>query len=451
MVLESMLALSACQLSREVFHNPKENDLPRIQDPLQPNYVHENSVYRFYAAAVRKLSRWPNFHSRMESIFFMAAMILFCHLELVMGDFGAFEVHSQGVLRLISTCGVAEIQNEIMGNELLAAWTQTRMHHWWLRHYFSTPDFQIHNFPLSQRCVSVNTSEAVNGGSSRATILSILCELVAMQSSLVARCWQATYVRQDGRSSKVKRQPRLSTSRTDVPTLGPALYAQVSRLLMKKKKLLDVWHKHLAPSEMPLATCDQAVEARDRQIHGRYSSLHFLTHTAATNYAYFVTAQILTSTKLINQLFCKGEDGHNGAVEDEYWTMLLMRVVSPLSWRDCLRLNTHTVGLSSLLLACTLHSNNATVGQWAMSWLDEQQFVQIAEEGSFHVAQIRQALQIINSERLGGRDVLALYQPYEDFGGNGKYGRYTSQEFRSLIVFGKCRTTGLWYSEAQVF
>lgn len=62
------------------------------------------------------------------------------------------------------------------------------------------------------------------------------------------------------------------------------------------------------------------------------------------------------------------------------------------------------------------------------------------------MVQIRQALHAINTEQSQGRGVMALYQPVEDGGGLGKFDSYASQTIDRLMLFGRCRSTGLVYS-----
>lgn len=167
------------------------------------------------------------------------------------------------------------------------------------------------------------------------------------------------------------------------------------------------------------------------------------------NYAYYAAARVMTCTGVLKRLSRIGEEHDADACDEEYLIRMLLRVVSGMSWADCLRSNVHIIGLSGVLLACVLRSNDLALGEWVEHWLQCQDMFQATEEGSFPVLQIRHALHAVNMERRCGRDVLALYQPADDGGGNSKYGSYTSQTITALVLFGRSRSTGLLYSKSQ--
>ncbi|KAK7415542.1 hypothetical protein QQX98_005788 [Neonectria punicea] len=165
------------------------------------------------------------------------------------------------------------------------------------------------------------------------------------------------------------------------------------------------------------------------------------------NFAYYVAARVMqcigplhslerASTVEIDQMY----------EETETWVLLLLRVTAGISWKECIRLNVYTIGLAGLLLACALRSRSLATGLWIQSWLEERLNGDEFEEGNFPVFQILDALRLINRERRNGRDVFSLFQTVNDGGGSGKFGSYHSQIISSLLVYGRCRTTGEMYS-----
>ncbi len=176
--------------------------------------------------------------------------------------------------------------------------------------------------------------------------------------------------------------------------------------------------------------------------------LRFTSHGAAMNFAYYITARVFQCTKFLVAL----RPGHDEAQMSgackagELWIMVLLRLSAAIDWDDCSRLNTYTVGLSGLLLACVLRSHNLAVGLWVQDWLSRQYQGGCLEEGSFPIFQILQVLRIINRERRSGRHVYAVCQAVDDGGGVGKFDSYNSQRLESVLVYGVCTSSCSLYS-----
>lgn len=445
MIINTMLALSASQLSRSVFKS-RHPETSQVVGPRQPILLHQNFAYQFYGSAMQSLSRWQDSHSETSASLALAVMVLFCCLESVMGDFKAFSLHAMGVERLIESFHQTTIMSpgSSLENELLMAWDQARLHNWWLRIHFSTPEIHLqHPPPLMHPALALKLE---GGHHSRAMILRILCESYHMQLWALARCWQHVSL-EDATSSTDTAWREINASEQDTLPCNVSLYDIVSQTLLENRRQLDDWHSRLESAERPL------FESQETQAFGssfkRFRPLLFCTHTAAVNYAYYAAARVMACTGTLKRLLRIGEEHDADACDEGYWISMLLRVISGMSWADCLHLNVHTIGLSGLLLACILRSNDPTLGEWVEHWLQCQDMYGATEEGSFPVQQIHQALHAVNVERRHGRDVLALYQPADDGGGESKYGSYTSQTITALVLFGRCGSTGLLYSKTQ--
>jgi hypothetical protein len=443
-VLEvAMKALAACQLSRRSFRGRpfRTRKLPLCR--TTPNLDHEALAHQFYGAAIRLIRLWDPSSSSTPKSTVLAVMILFCCLESVMGNFKAFSLHSSGLQKLLDTEPFLTGEHDRPISSLLAAWTQAKMHNWWLRLHFSSPATHYNAAALSlPREVRAEPQKHT-----RLTILHTLCESCRIRHASLASLWYGVQTDDLSPSVNITWYPAGSE------TLGKSLYPlstsydSVPDSLMATRKSLNEWHARLSSAEKPI---DNMCNRHDIGLFNSDSleirPIRFATHLAAMNYAYYYAARVMN---------CSGVPGlphgvyHHGNIHDDdvdYWATALLQLTAGLDWSNCLRFNVHTIGIVSLLFVCVLRATNPAIGAWMEDWMIRQGVSEDTEEGSFPNLQILQALRLVNAERCAGRNVLAVYQPTDDGGGAGKYGSYTSQNITCFLVFGRCRGTGMLYS-----
>jgi hypothetical protein len=360
-----------------------------------------------------------------------------------MGNFEAFSLHSFGVQKMLEANTSPIGENGGSRSDLLAAWTQARMHNWWLRFHFSSPAMHGNSTTLSLPREVLAESRT----HTRLTILHALCESYRLQHTSLARLWydvQADDPFPHGNITWYHAGPSMLEEWSCSRTMS---YGVVCDSLMDIRRSLDEWHAHLSSMEMPIdTTCGRCDIGPFRPDSLRIQPIRFVTHVAAMNYAYYCAARVMTCNGASGLSYGLHHDSNNHDADEDHWMMTLLQLAAGLNWSDCLRFNIHTIGIASLLFACVLRCTNPAVGAWVEDWMNRQGVSEDSEEGSFPNLQVLQALRLVNAERRAGRDVLAIYQPKDDGGGVGKSGAYTSQNIACFLVFGRCRGTGRLYS-----
>jgi hypothetical protein len=351
----------------------------------------------------------------------LTAMILLSHLELLMGDFRQFASHSMGVNKILTSSTMIDTVPDHWTCELIANWTQAKAHCWWLRFHFSTPDY--HRNSESLGCCTWLTTVLEEAIDNRAVIIAALCECCRLKSVAFLDQWESAPTQ------------KASWSTT------PAVTAQ--------RTMLDRWHNRLALSELPIEAFPNAPSlaypAHEKPLD--VQPLRFTSHRAAINYAYYVVSRLFLCGIAAVDCGCSSsnpcEASDHGA---NFWAHLLARITAALEWHDCTRLNTFTIGLSTLFIPCALDASDTRISLWMLNWLEQRYSTTALEEGSFPVLQALQALRAVHRERREGRVAKAVFACSEDEGGVGKYGSYNSQNITSLLVNGHDITNGQNYS-----
>ncbi|KAH7009481.1 hypothetical protein EDB80DRAFT_713418 [Ilyonectria destructans] len=429
-VVDAMMALSACQLSRML---PQKKSFGISDTPgmaFRPDPSHGTVSQELYGAALRNIASWDRTDPKCSSTTTLAVSVLFCYLESAMGNFRDFNIHSAGVQSLLHDCRLYVANRDLRDAELLAAWVQANAHNWWLRFHFSTPDFlreqaYLHLQP-NHRAILATTD------SRRALVLSNLCESYRLSSLALMHNWTPSNGTESFPHSTT--EPR-SNDTCPLPVHG--------KLLGDQRKNLDDWHASLMLFELPIESFhDAPLSINCKMDDLNIQPLRFNTHSAAMNYAYYVVARVMQCDDLLRGLQPNGQTPSNHDLEEtDSWIALLLRIASGLDWDDCLQFNVYTVGFSGLLLACALRTSNLAAGLWIQDWLEQRYTVGSLEEGSFPVLQILQVLRALNRERGKGHDMFVVFQPFDDGGGIGKYDSYNSQRISSIMMYGRCRNT----------
>ena len=443
-VLEvAMKALAACQLSRRSFRerSSRARRLPLCR--TTPDLDHEALAHQFYGAAIRMIRRWNPSSSSTPRSTVLAVMILFCCLESVMGNFEAFSLHSSGLQKLLDTEALLTEEHDGPTSNLLAAWTQARMHNWWLRLHFSSPAMHCDAAALSLPREVLAESQ----NHTRLMILHILCDSYRIQHTSLASVWHGVQTDDISTPRNITWYPTGSNMLGESPCHVSVSCGLVSDSLMATRRSLDEWYAHLSSAEKPIdSTCDQYDIGPSNSDSLEIRPIRFATHLAAMNYAYYCAARVMNGSGVSGLPHSVHHHGNNHDDDVDYWATTLLQLTAGLDWSNCLRFNVHTIGIVSLLFACVLRTTNPAIGVWMEDWMIRQGVSEDTEEGSFPNLQILQALRLVNAERCAGRNVLAVYQPTDDGGGVGKYRSYTSQDITCFLVFGRCRGTGMLYS-----
>ncbi|THY97337.1 hypothetical protein D6C95_04971 [Aureobasidium pullulans] len=422
---DAIVALAACNLSRS---SPKTKS-PGVAGNLsyQPHPEHWASSQQHYRSALTATQHMTEAVTQgMDPQITMTILVLFSCLESSIGNFLRFHNHSRGIANLIRRLSTGLDPTSSM-TDLLAAWMQTRYHSWWIRLYFSTFTFQLEQSSLSAPAFLEDNIESKNVR--RAMILSILCESHRLHQKMLL-----------GTFLLASDQTTINLDSTD-QRYKAGMYREL--LTLQAEKLI-IWEQNL-----PLADLPASLEGEVQYLFPEgllVTPLQFSSHNAAMNYAYFISARLMQDAPID----LSGEH----ITDSDHWVFLLLRITAGIDRQTCLRDNTYTIGLSSLLLAALLHTCSLDIGIWIEDWL--QGFQKNAqspalEEGSFPLAQITTVISVINQQRRLGRNVFAVSQAEDDGGGNGKVDSYDSQDIKVVWLHGRERATGARFQEPVRF
>lgn len=422
---DAIVALAACNLSRS---SPKPKS-PGVAGNVsyQPHPEHWASSQQHYRSALTATQNMTEAVAHgMDPQITMTILVLFSCLESSIGNFLRFHNHSRGIANLIRRLSTGLDPTSSM-TDLLAAWMQTRYHSWWIRLYFSTFTFQLEQSSLSAPALLEDNIES--NSVRRAMILSILCESHRLHQKLLL-----------GTFLLASDQTTINLNSTD-QWYKAGMYREL--LILQAEKLIN-WEQNVPLADLP-ASLDGEVQYLFPE-GLLVNPLQFSSHTAAMNYAYFISARLMQDAPID----LSGEH----ITDSDHWVFLLLRITAGIDRQTCLRDNTYTIGLSSLLLAALLHTCSLDIGIWIEDWL--QGFQKNAqspalEEGSFPLAQITTVVSVINQQRRLGRNVFAVSQAEDDGGGNGKVDSYDSQDIKVVWLHGRERATGARFQEPVHF
>ena len=422
---DAIVALAACNLSRS---SPKPKSPGVAGNVLyQPHPEHWASSQQHYRSALTATRHMTEAVTQgMDPQITMTILVLFSCLESSIGNFLRFHNHSRGIANLIRRLSTGLDPTSSM-TDLLAAWMQTRYHSWWIRLYFSTFTFQLEQSSLSAPAFLEDNIES--NSVRRAMILSILCESHRLHQKMLL-----------GTFLLASDQTTINLNSTD-QWYKAGMYREL--LTLQAEKLI-IWEQNL-----PLADLPASLEGEVQYLFPEgllVTPLQFSSHNAAMNYAYFISARLMQDAPID----LSGEH----ITDSDHWVFLLLRITAGIDRQTCLRDNTYTIGLSSLLLAALLHTCSLDIGIWIEDWL--QGFQKNAqspalEEGSFPLAQITTVVSVINQQRRLGRNVFAVSQAEDDGGGNGKVDSYDSQDIKVVWLHGRERATGARFQEPVRF
>lgn len=416
-VQEAILSLAACHMSRML---PQRRALTAKDVPglaYRPDLQHQAASQEYYQSASRKLQVWAASCDPSQLNAVLAAMILFCSLESSMGNFEGFNVHSNGVKALLQMDTPMSGPEHSARLELQNAWRQAVILNWWRRFHFGTPLFASTPFPNTDSTDQLRQLQDMSSPVyRRVDIMTTLCECLSVVSRATTRAWSC--------ASKLE-------------------HSQVSDLTSELQHLA---FKIISWSESQRARLRLPHESELSQRAEPYHSpppITFTSHEAAMDAAYYVASKVFYCASQHTIDYATGVEEY-GTRQDqvEGWIWTLLRIASAIDWESCIKYNTHTIGISGLLLACAIQSSELDVGMWVEDWLEERRTTGGLEEGSFPVLQILQVLRIVNRERRRGFDVRAVFNTTDDGGGAGKFQSYHSQVIDTVMVYEKSIATG---------
>lgn len=428
----SALALAASRLSRVQPQREVDSSNKLI---LRPSRTHWMASQQFYCSAIHKIAAWKPTEKQQDVGTMIQAMLLLCCLESTTGNFDVFQLHSAGVQTLIMN-GIEAILavDRLGGIRLLQAWAQTKMHSWWRRCHFSTVRFLLHDvsFRIGPRLSVYLTPQDTR----RTYIIAILCESYHLSvSSYVHRLDE-----HDLPDVDLDRQ----TSSKHVNMRPSELLARTLDELDTQSQLLDAWASHRANADFPVDAPGGANETvKFSSSNLEIKPFVFESHLAAMNYAYYTTARIIQAASGVKSLpYSTLQTDGSTSGETEYWSLLLLRITAGIQWKTCLEQNPFSIGLTGLLLACSLRCSNPEISKWIQSWVELHCKDETAEEGCFPVWQIWQCLCLVNEERSKGYDVVVVFQPSEDEVRQGKHDSYQNQSLASVRILRRSRVGG---------
>ncbi|PWY77319.1 hypothetical protein BO94DRAFT_559182 [Aspergillus sclerotioniger CBS 115572] len=416
---DAILALSSCNLSRQ--HAERRTLSTSSMGSYSPSLVHQTRSQLYYSSAIKRFTALNQFDYQSNATMVLAVLILFAYVESSMGNFHGFNCHVDGLTRLLTE--LPESSGDAMMNALLTSWMQVRYVVWWARAYFSSID-------VHQQLPSISLPRSLTGGCNsiqerRVTGLSIMCESHRINSQTILRHWS------HGLGSKDPHQ--------DGHQVNDEEYTTYCLLLSEQSKRLDDWLASLPPSEQPIYTD----VVHNSESDDSNPPIHFQTHDAALNFAYYVVARIMQGTGILRNLHTKDPKTlDHECREEEPWVRILLQIAKGADMHTSLSRNNYTIGFSGLLLAGLLRCQSLPLGLEIQSWLQKLQDLQPTEEGAFPVYQSLGVAKAINQQKMIGRDIFAVTQPLDDGGGTPKVTAYNSQSIDNLVFYGKCRLSG---------
>ncbi|KAF7540745.1 hypothetical protein G7054_g1174 [Neopestalotiopsis clavispora] len=440
---DTVVALSACHLSRSL-PEVKTKAGEAFQE-FRPSAPHQAFGQVFYRNAIRRMVAWCPTLGAQDATIALSVMTLFGFLESMMGNFTAFDVHAKGIQELFQACHKSADKKEYLA-QLYAVWVKCETYKWWLRFHFSTTQFQktLEPFHLSLQYRHV-LSDVENR---RAIVSLLLCETYRLSNQHIIDIWESIQTDEDTQYPSLENSLSLAEHHGAEATLSGRCAARLA-LLQRQRQELEQWHSRLPISQIPIEPDLQRISLDVPDFGGhRVVPLQFTSHISAMNYAYYVAAMILQHQNFFEEMFANGPtSSETDSNEMESLILLLLRVVAGISWLDCVCLNTYSIGISNLLPICVLRSRNYAAGLWFQQWLEQRYHGGSLEEGSFPIAQCLGLITAINEYRNCGKDIIAFFSPEDDGGGAGKTASYASQMIESVLVYGKDRRTGFFFSE----
>lgn len=434
LITDTMATLAASRMSRKL---PQRRLFVSSDSPglyFRPDFGHEAFSSELYGSALRRMSCWSSENFDSNPMLAFAALVLFCYVESSMGYFKGFYIHSQGIEKLLKKSAHRIFPH---GTGLLAAWVEVKMQNWWRRAYFGVPEFfQDYATPLLRPELQFIS----NTGSGRtATILWILCESHRLNTAALISCW--------ARQEK-GRQTREITASACVYSADPAFEqpsnsSEIMAMIKMHSEKLDEWRASLPGSAEAEMEANLSLSKYFVSKSPEDEALYFPSHQSAMNMAYYVVARVMHAVGPLQTFASTSVHNIDEQYEEiEAWIFVLLRIAAGISWEECVSLNAYAIGFAGLLLTCALSSRSLETGLWIQEWLENRLGQDGIEEGNFPIFQILEAVRLINRERRNGLDVVALFQTVNDEGGKGKFGSYSSQLISSMLVYGRCRSTG---------
>ncbi|CAI7645811.1 unnamed protein product [Penicillium bialowiezense] len=412
----AILALSACNISR-IQAERKSSASLMSTGTYRPNLQHQTRSQLYYSSAIKKFTALtPDDYSNNLPLI-LAILVTFGYIESSMGNFDGFNCHVQGLSAFLLE--LREGTKDPLIRDLLAAWFQSQFLVWWARLYFSSFDVQRHLPSIQMPSVLSESPGSLH--ERRAVVLGILCESHQLNTKETLGYWD---------ESEMLSMAPFPVSQVESRPLWVVQLEEASNKL-------DAWIMHLPQSEQPIEDAVSLI-----------SPILFQSHGAALNFAYYVTARIMQCTSFLYSLQAYDPQSlHNGCFETENWVRLLLQITQGVDMHTSITMNTYTIGFSGLLLAASLRCQDLSLGLEIEQWLQNLKSMQPTEEGAFPIYQTLAVAKAINRQRMLGRDVFCVSQPVDDGGGSPKFHGYNSQLISSLLMHGRWRDSGDFFTE----
>lgn len=307
-----------------------------------------------------------------------------------MGNFEGFYCHFKGLSAFLMDLG--EIAGDPVVKSLLTSWMQIRFVVWWARACFCSLD-------VLRRLPPVPLPRLLEGSlvdslyEKRVVVLSIMCESHRLNCNAVLSHWSSLA---DSNDWKNRGQYTIDDDNDELNYYMP---------LPEEARKLDECILHLRLSEQPLPI-DNDVDD---------TPIHFQSHDAALNYAYYALARIMQCTNTLRHLSIRPDSHSPESSSEEAWIRLL-RITKGINLHVSASRNSYTIGFSGLLLAALLRCQDLSLGLEIQSWLQNLESVQPTEEGAFPVYQVVGVAKAINRQRMMGRNIYGVTQPVDDSG-----------------------------------
>lgn len=407
----AILAFASLNLSRR-HPDAEEIDHASVQSkPPQPRPLHFQASRYYYGSAVGKLARLKQAEYQEQNHSIQFAILLMYFMESSICNFEETSCHGAGLGQLLCTTTDTTGRDSRM-IEIGALWDQAKCYNWWIEFHFSSIGAQKRGKRLQLSTSVYSKSEMPSAR--RAMVLSVLCETYRLTSVAFLQWWDQSSDTSFTKSGSANQNSARKANSSIMKALGA------------EKIKLEVW-------------ADAALSTSMRQFnHIRLAPEQVVSFGEQMDYIYYLAARIMCSCMSQDALERPGLE-HVTTTTDS-WAGQLMCVVNTIKDVEQLHKNAYSLGISGILLACTMRCSSIPFAISTLRWLKTQD---MPEEGGLPLQQIISIIGAVAEHKQRGYDTFAIEPVREENGRKGKLHTYDNQGISRIRLHGVERKTGM--------
>ncbi|KAH8800308.1 hypothetical protein F5884DRAFT_649369, partial [Xylogone sp. PMI_703] len=446
----AVLAISASYLahveSSVVYTNYHERKTQYI-----PQYGHKYRSLEYYGRGVRELMKDVSISDQRDLHHVLATSLLFHYFEMDSGSLIGVVKHMEFIDRMVSTFH-KELNSTQTGQKLLSTWMSLR------------------SLVVNRRLSSgVGSKKALNNADENNrldclvfhavtpydTVLKVLCDSLLTARTIILDwcvCRGSNLTTEEKRNSAFQGL----LEQNSLPKIRPSSTSKLISIdevywnfLKQQRTRLDEWHSKLDISELPIDsfTDDDSSfnTSEELRLGMKIYPLKFYTHETAMNYAYYATAQILSSQRIFERIASTNRLNPLFTWRDYPWEKLLLRITAGLDLADCIYKNTFNIGILSLLCFCAAWCPHFEVVAWIEEWIRRLEEYGVAVEDGMPLNIMKRIINMILKKKQSEQDLLMVSILDSEYAEKGDL--YQSDFQILAAVCGKDRRTGKLYHD----